>query len=33
MFKRMIRQEIDGSVGCGGFSVNTDAQVGGVSGY
>jgi hypothetical protein len=33
MFKRVIRHEIDGSVSCGGFSVNTDAQVGGVSGY
>jgi hypothetical protein len=25
MFRRVIREEIDGSVGCGGFSVNTDA--------
>ena len=33
MFKRVIRKEIDGGVGCGGFLVNTDAQVGGVSGY
>jgi hypothetical protein len=31
--KRVIRKEIDGSVSCGGFWVNTDAQVGGVSGY
>jgi hypothetical protein len=33
MFKWVIRQEIDGSVRCGGFSVNTNAKVGGASGY
>ena len=33
MFKQVIREEIDGSVRCGGFSVNTDAKVGGVSDY
>jgi hypothetical protein len=33
VFKGVIRKEDDGSVGCGGFSVNTDAQVGEVSGY
>jgi hypothetical protein len=32
MFDRVIREEFDGSVGCGGFSVNIDAKVGGVSG-
>ena len=32
MIKGVIRKEIDGGVGCGGFSVDTDVQVGGVSG-
>ena len=31
MFKGAIRKEIDGGLGCG-FSVDTDVQVGGVSG-
>jgi hypothetical protein len=33
MFHRVVGHEIDGSVGCGGFPVNTNAKVGGVSGY
>jgi hypothetical protein len=33
MFKRMVRQEVDGSVGCGGFSVDTDVKASGASGY
>ena len=33
MFESVIRKEIDGSFGCGGFLVNTDVQVGGLSGY
>ena len=33
MLKRVIRKETDGSVGCGGLSVNTDIEVGGVSDY
>jgi hypothetical protein len=28
MFYRVVRHEIDGSVGCGGFPVNTNANVG-----
>ena len=33
MFERMIRQEIDGGVGCDRFSVNANFKVGWVPGY
>jgi hydroxypyruvate isomerase len=33
MFRWVTRMEIDGSVGCGGLSINTDDKVGGISGY
>jgi hypothetical protein len=33
MFKWMVRHEIDVSVGCGGFLLNTDVKTDGASGY
>jgi len=33
VFERMIRQEIDGGVGSGRLTVNTNIKVGWVSGY
>jgi hypothetical protein len=32
MFKLVMRKEIYDSIGCGGFTVNTDVMVDGVSG-
>ena len=33
MFERVIRKEIDGGVGCGGFPVDADFEVCCVPGY